>query len=477
MVDFRRCRIATSLLALALCVGLPTRIVRATQDELVPPTSGIYTGPQFSQKIGDAFRSLASCNKGSTAPANVDGAAVDGLCWIDDSATPWIIKRFVNGGWAIIGALDPSTSSYIGIVAGGAPASIDSATGPVIDLGSMPQANVTITGTSAITGFGSSAPAGIVKFIRFSGALTLANSAALAVPGGYDLVTAAGDRAIVTALGSGDWEITSYTRASGIPIDVSAVGKIFYTSAASPPALTLLGDGSAVSRATYPAYFDKVTRAQSGTLTSGNATITGVADTSGFGAGMPVEATGVAAGCTLASFVANTSITLNSPSCVTASGPATVRVFLTGYGAGGGSATVGLPDCEGREIAGYDPSGLRITAAGSGINGAIFNAAGGAQSYALARSDLPNVAPTATFVGSQGTATSTNTNIGVNTSATTTGGGDFPALTGNTVTNLFSTFTPAGSVTVQSLNGGVTQTAINKMPPTLIAPCVVRVTP
>jgi hypothetical protein len=35
----------------------------AVQNELVPPTTGIYTGPQDSQKIGDAFRSLASCQK------------------------------------------------------------------------------------------------------------------------------------------------------------------------------------------------------------------------------------------------------------------------------------------------------------------------------------------------------------------------------------------------------------------------------
>ena len=51
----------------------------AVQNELVPPTSGIYTGVQFSQKLGDAFKSLASGNKGNTAPANVEGATVDGL--------------------------------------------------------------------------------------------------------------------------------------------------------------------------------------------------------------------------------------------------------------------------------------------------------------------------------------------------------------------------------------------------------------
>lgn len=453
----------------------------AVQNELVPPTSGIFTGVQYSQKLGDALRSLASCNKGATAPANVNGSAVDGLCWIDDSGSPWVVKQYVNGGWAVTGYLDPANSSYAGIVGGGL-GSIAAAS--TTDLGSVAQATVSITGTTTINGFGASAPDGSIKFVRFGGALKLVNSTALAVPGGYDLTTAAGDRAVVTHLGAGNWEITQYTRASGIPIDVAAVGKYAFSGSEAVPPLHLRGDGSALSRATYPAYFAKVTRAQNGTRTSGNATITAVADTTGFGAGMLVEGTGIGAGCTIASLVANTSITLNSGSCVTSSGTSTVRVFLTGYGVGGDTTTVGLPGCEGRMLAGRDPTGANITSAGSGINGAVFNAYGGVQSSSIADIHLPNVTRTVSVDAS----TAVWNTVAAGSSVTTAGNsGSFGYVTsifnggssGGGLTNysskpgLFS-----GSITATvAINGGVTQQAFNKMPPTLIADCVVRVTP
>jgi hypothetical protein len=73
----------------------------------------------------------------------------------------------------------------------------------------VPQANVTITGNVTIAGFGSAAPTGIEKTVRFAGALVLTNSSSLTVPGGFDLTTAANDRAKVTHLGSGNWEITT----------------------------------------------------------------------------------------------------------------------------------------------------------------------------------------------------------------------------------------------------------------------------
>jgi len=457
------------------------QLARAVQNELVPPTSGIYTGVQYSQKIGDAFRSLASCNKGATAPANVGGSAVDGLCWIDDSGSYWLVKRYVNGAWVVEAALNPTDGTYIGSIGGGVPASIDSATGPVIDLGAVPQANISITGTSTLSGFGSSAPSGTVKFVRFTSALTLTNSTSLAVPGGFDLVTAAGDRATVTHLGSGNWEITQFTRANGIPIDISAVGKVSFDFSESVPPLHVAGYGQALSRSAYPAYLTKVARAQNGTRTSGNATITGLSNTAGFAAGMPVEGTGIAASCTIAS-VSSSSITLNSSSCVTASGTSTVTVFLYGYGASGDTTTVGVPDCRGRTLAGRDrndPGSYAnlITASASGINGQAFNQAGGNQVKTLLRSDLPNVAPS--FFGAPSSVTVTGTQTVAPASAAnqwTPGGGTVYGVTGAPIT-LTSTGSTTANGTIQSLNGGVAQTQVNSMQPTLIAECVIRVTP
>lgn len=445
----------------------------ADQSERVPPTSGIYTGPQFSALLGDAFRSVSTANKGSVAPANVGGSAVDGMEWIDDSATPWIKKRYVNGGWAVEGALDPTDSSYAGVIGGGV-ASIAGAS--TTDLGSVPQANVTITGTTTIASFGSTAKTGVVKIIRFAGALTLTYSTALTVPGGYDLTTAANDRAIVTHLGSGNWEVTQYTRANGVPVDIAAVSKAEMIFAAAVPALHVQGDGRALTRTSYPAYTAKVTRAQNGTRTASNATITAVADTSAFGVGMPVESTGVNAGCTIASIVANTSITLNSSGCVTSSGTSTVTVFLTGYGSGGSSTTVGVPNCGGAVLAGRETTASRLTASYWGGNSTAMATFSGSEYHALIAAELPNITPTFTGTGATITVNATTPNLLKNDlTMNLQGGSTYSGVFGSSSnTQLASTgsYTPAGSIS--GFGGNVAHPIVQ---PTLIAECVVRVTP
>lgn len=467
---------------------------RADQSERVPPTSGIYTGPQWSQLVGDGMRSISSANKGSSAPANVSGSAVDGLEWLDDSVSPWIKKRYVNGGWALEAAFDPSTSSYVGYIGGG---TNSLASGSIVDLGSVAQANVTITGTTTIGSFGSAAPTGIVKIVRFAAALTLTWSSALPVPCGYDLVTAANDRAIVTHLGSGNWEITSYQRASGVPIDCSAVSKIEFGIFESVPANHVAGYGQALTRASYPAYLARVTRAQNGTRTSGNATITGVANTAGLGAGMPVEGTGIAAGCTIASVVANTSITLNSAACVTSSGTSTVTVFITGYGAGGSSSTVGVADCRNRAIAGRDrddPGSFasRLTSSYFGADGKVFNVAGSSSesvTMALANLYQHNHAVYLNDPGHSHGITTPSGFAGLSSGGgvSSWGSGSFSPLqadpSGITIDSATSGMTVrdasgGGGTANQTANtGSASPTPMRTVPPTLIAECVVRVTP
>lgn len=445
----------------------------ADQSERVPPTSGIFTGPQYSQKLGDAFRSVSTGNKGNSAPANVGGSAVDGLEWIDDSATPWIKKRWVNGGWAVEGALDPTDSSYIGVIGGGI-ASI--ASGTTVDLGSVPQANVTITGTTTVTGFGSAAPAGIEKTIRFDNALKLTNSSSLTIPGGFDLTTAANDRAKVTHLGSGNWEITTYTRASGIPVDISKVGKPSFDFSGSVSSLEVIATGQALTRTSYPAYLSKVTRVQNGTRTSGNATITSVADTSAFGVGMPVESTGVNSGCTIASFVANTSITLNSSSCVTASGTSTVTVFLTGYGSGGSSTTVGVPNCGGAVLAGRESSPSRLTATYAGGDSSVMAKFFGSENVSMALGNLIAHTHSNTLtdpghthgikVGSSGGGVDHVTQGDFGGSSIAAGGPTGPVQS-----------TTTGVAISNASAGSASPTPMRTVQPTLIAECVVRVIP
>lgn len=462
-----------------LVVTAAASIAVADQSERVPPTSGIFTGVQYSQLIGNAVRSMSTGNKGSSAPANVGGSVVDGLEWLDDTTSLWLKKRYVNGDWAVEGAYNAADSTWIGVIGGGAPVSIASAS--TVNLGSVPQANIAITGTTTVTGFGGGAPAGIIKVISFDSALTLTSSATLLVPGGFSVTTAANDRAIVRHLGSGTWEFVQYTRANGIPIDLAAVGRPEMSFQGSTPALHLPGDGRAIMRTSYPAYTAKMTRAQNGTRTSGNATITGVADTSRFGVGMPVESTGVNAGCTIASFVANTSITLNSSACVTSSGTSTITVFLTGYGSGGSASTIGIPNCQGRVIAGLETTPTNLTSSFFGANSAAMATPGGSQSQTLTLTQLPTGI---TSSGSNSISVSpSGGNVPFGNGATGIAGQSVasgtaaivPFIANGSWIALGSLTNPSQAISVTSNNTSGAAHPI--VPPTLIAQCDVRVTP
>lgn len=80
------------------------------------------------------------------------------------------------------------------------------------DLSTATGIHVTITGTTTITGFGTE-QAGAVRFLVFSGSLTLThNGTSLILPGGVNIVTQANDTALMESLGSGNWRCLSFQR-------------------------------------------------------------------------------------------------------------------------------------------------------------------------------------------------------------------------------------------------------------------------
>lgn len=82
------------------------------------------------------------------------------------------------------------------------------------DIGAVTSQNVTVTGTTTITSFGTVA-AGTFRRLRFSGILTLThNGTSLILPNASNILTAAGDTLEAVSLGSGNWVVTSYERAS-----------------------------------------------------------------------------------------------------------------------------------------------------------------------------------------------------------------------------------------------------------------------
>lgn len=103
------------------------------------------------------------------------------------------------------------------------------------DLSTVNDGDITVTGTTTITGFGT-LTAGIKKVLTFSGALTLThNATSLILPGAANITTAAGDVAIMRSLGSGNWKCISFTRSASLPATAGANTDITSMTALTAP--------------------------------------------------------------------------------------------------------------------------------------------------------------------------------------------------------------------------------------------------
>lgn len=379
-------RVAALVFA-ALLLGPSTG--RASQGSVCMPTTGTVTGLAFSQSQNAAFAALLSSNSGNSAPANdCTGAPVTGQIWLDTSTNPRVWRMFDGSQWVAIGTLDASNHLWLPDLGGGT-ATLASAT--TVDLGAAPQSTLTISGTATITGFGSSAKAGILKVLRFTGAATIAhNATSLIVPGGVNVTTAAGDQAVVAHLGNGNWSVAAYTKASGQALQNPSVpvGAVIPYAGFTAPADFAFAAGQCFDRASEPALTAALSLSQNVTRTSGSSTLTSVPDTSQLGAGMPIEGSGIPGGALIVSVTASTIVMSAN---ATTSGTAAGTVFP--YGTCGDSSKVAVPDLRGRAIAGRDDMGGtaagRLTSAGASLNGVQLGAAGGSQTHTLTLAQIP----------------------------------------------------------------------------------------
>jgi hypothetical protein len=188
----------------------------AGQSNTWSPTTGTVSGLQLTINYNNAFSAVQSCNSGAVAPANdQSAAAVQGQCWLNTSTTPYTVEQYDGTQWVTIGWLDTTNHQWIGNNAGGTGTLASAGT---TDLGTVQNPVISISGTTTITSFGSSALTGATKYLNFTGALTLTNNAtSLILPnGGANITTAAGDTAIAVYLGGGNWRVASYTKAAGL---------------------------------------------------------------------------------------------------------------------------------------------------------------------------------------------------------------------------------------------------------------------
>lgn len=89
------------------------------------------------------------------------------------------------------------------------------------DIGSAQSELVVVSGTTTITSFGT--VANTLKFVRFSGVLTLThNATTLILPSGENIVTTANDTAVFASDSSGNWRCVSFNYVSGYRARLSA---------------------------------------------------------------------------------------------------------------------------------------------------------------------------------------------------------------------------------------------------------------
>jgi hypothetical protein len=134
----------------------------------------------------------------------------DGSAWHIES------KRTVLATVAQSGA---GTKTTVAVTPAGLfPAEADVASATTTNIGAATTSKVRVTGTTTITAFDTVA-AGITRTGRFAAALTLThNGTSLILPGGANITTAAADTFEAVSLGSGNWLVYFYVKASGLSV-------------------------------------------------------------------------------------------------------------------------------------------------------------------------------------------------------------------------------------------------------------------
>lgn len=171
--------------------------------------------------------------------------------------------------------------------------------------------------------------------------------------------------------------------------DGNSVGTILTWGGMIAPNQYQFAYGQALSRTTFTELLSAITQLSSVTCIGGNATLTGLSDTSNIPIGAAVEGNCIASTSTVVSKTLNT-ITLSIAATISTS--TTVRFFP--YGNGNGSTTFNVPDLRGRVIPGRNNMGGVVSSnLSSTYYGSVpdaVGATGGSQSQTLTQAQIPS---------------------------------------------------------------------------------------
>jgi uncharacterized cupin superfamily protein len=141
--------------------------------------------------------------------ANITTAAGDTAIFASDASGNWRCYDYERASGA------PS-------VPGQGLTEVTVASATTTNIGTAASDRVLISGTTTITSLGTSVNK--IRFVRFSGILTLThNATTLILPGAANITTANGDTAVFSSDGSGNWRCYSYQRATGGSVVSSSI--------------------------------------------------------------------------------------------------------------------------------------------------------------------------------------------------------------------------------------------------------------
>lgn len=171
--------------------------------------------PSTRSDLNNALQALASNSGGTAAPATTFA----NQWWYDTTNKALKKRNNANTSWIVVSNFDETNGWPMPPIGGGTDTIASAST---CDIGSKAASSLSITGTTQISAFGTSLKPGQCKKVTFAAALTLKNNSNIILPGGSDIVTAAGDTAEVECIGSNICQVI-YIKINGSSL-VSSVG-------------------------------------------------------------------------------------------------------------------------------------------------------------------------------------------------------------------------------------------------------------
>lgn len=173
--------------------------------------TGTVSGVTYTNNLNIALSTIATAHQSASAPTtgSTGLTSLAGIKWHDISAANKIkLRDQADTAWIVTGKIDETAKIFAAYE--GPEQSIASATST--DLGTIVSNNIKITGTTTITGLGSSADINNpYYFVSFAASLTLThNATSLILPDAANIVTVANDWCIAKYLGTGNWRVVRY---------------------------------------------------------------------------------------------------------------------------------------------------------------------------------------------------------------------------------------------------------------------------